>query len=133
MDEVRSLWGQPESIRYFTALKDRPEDRSVIWEYTNGMEIDFSSEDNFLASCITSHSDKAELNNNCIVGKTIAELKAVYPNIVLDDDFEENGQDYVLQEFELSFWVSDGFVVNVTVFPEYDESGNNIIWPGEGC
>ena len=41
MNEVRALWGQPKSISNFIALEDKPEDRSVTWGYTNGIEFSF--------------------------------------------------------------------------------------------
>jgi len=29
----------------------------------------------------------------------------------------------------LSFWIQDGFVESITLFPEYTEDGEGIVWP----
>ena len=131
MNEVRSLWGQPESIENFTPLEERPEDRSVNWEYSNGTVFSFDSDDDFLLTCISSTSELALVSGLPLVGISIKELGLRYPSLVLDDDFEENGQDHVISELELSVWSFDGVVDSLTIFPEYDESGNSIIWPSK--
>ncbi len=47
---------------------------------------------------------------------------------MIDDDWEEY-KDYEIDSLGLSFWVSDGIVENVAIFPKYNESGNMPIWP----
>lgn len=132
MDQVRALWGQPESINYFIPIEKRPEDRSVNWVYGNGVELSFDCDDNFLLGCITARNKCASLGGIRIIGATSSEMKLRFPSVVLDDDFEENGQDFVLRELELSFWVIDDVVDSIAIFPEYDESGNVPIWPSNG-
>lgn len=44
--------------------------------------------------------------------------------IVNSGNFSESGKNYIYPEKEISFWVSDGLVVNLTLFPKYDETGN---------
>jgi hypothetical protein len=129
MNEVRTLWGQPDSIYYFTPLEDQPEDRSVNWEYSNGTELSFDSDDNFLLGSISTTSVLATINGLSFVGNSIKELKFRYPSLFLDDDFEENGRDYVIPELGISIWAFNGVADRLTIFPEYDESGNNIQWP----
>ena len=131
MNEVRSLWGQPESIKHFTPLEEQPENRSVNWEYSNGTVFSFDSEDDFLLTCISSTSESALISGHSLVGNSIKELKLRYPTLALDDDFEENGQDHVIPELEVSIWSLNGIVDSVTIFPEYDSSGNNILWPSK--
>ncbi len=43
--------------------------------------------------------------------------------------FGESGKDYILPEHELSFWIVDGMVDNISIFPEYDETRDVFIWP----
>jgi len=131
MNEVRALWGQPESIEHFTPLEEQPENRSVNWEYSNGTVFSFDSDDNFLLTCISSTSELALIDGHPLVGSSIKELKLRYPTLVLDDDFEENGQDHVIPELEVSIWSFNEIVDSITIFPEYDSSGNNIIWPSK--
>ena len=132
MEEVRSLWGQPNSIDYFIPIKERPEDRSVNWEYDFGVELSFDCDDEFLLGSITTRAKKTSLNGIEIIGDTLGAMKRSYPKVVLDDDFEENGQDFVLAELELSFWIIDDIVDSITIFPAYDERGNIPIWPIHG-
>ena len=129
MDEVRSLWGQPESIDYFIPIKESPEDRNVEWKYSNGIVLSFGSDDDFLLSCISSTARVAKIKGFSAIGQSIQELKLRYPNLTLDDDFEENGQDYVIPELDISVWAFDDIVDSLTIFPEYDTSGNYVIWP----
>ena len=131
MNEVRSLWGQPESISHFTPLEEQPENRSVNWEYSNGTELSFDSDDDFLLTCISTRSELALICGSSLIGKTIKEIKLCYPSLALDDDFEENGQDHVIPELAVSMWSFDGVIDSLTIFPEYDDSGNNILWPSK--
>ena len=129
MEDARSLWGQPESIKYFIAIEERPEDRSVEWKYRNSTTLSFDSNENFMLSSINIASVGAILNGVNVIGISEEELKRNFSDVVLDDDFEENGKDFIISELEISFWVIDGFVDNITIFPEYDDTGNTAIWP----
>ena len=62
MDNVRTIWGQPTNIRYFIPIEENPEERDVIWEYDEGIELSFSSDDSFLLSTIESSSQKDKFN-----------------------------------------------------------------------
>ena len=129
MDEVRALWGQPKEIENFIPLKGNSKFRDVEWIYSNGTQLSFGSDDNFLLSSIGSNSVELELFGKKVIGKTLSELKLNFPQIELDDDFEEVGQDYILPELDISFWVIDGIVDNISLTPKYDETGNIPIWP----
>ncbi len=129
MEEVRSLWGQPDSINYFIPIKERPENRSVNWEYYSGVDLSFDCDDEFLLGSITTRAEGASINGVEIIGATLGEMKRNFPDVILDDDFEENGQDFVLPELEISFWIIDDIVDSITIFPAYDESGNTPMWP----
>lgn len=129
MNQVRDLWGQPDHIEYFTALKDKPEDRSVEWFYDCGIQLSFDSDNCFVLGSINIESRVALLNGLSVVGIDSNELEKRYPEVELDDDFGENGVDYTLDNLGLSFWVVDQIVSNVTLFPEYDKKGNEPIWP----
>jgi len=53
----------------------------------------------------------------------------MFPKVILDEDFEENGKCYVYTNKEITFWVSDGIVDSLTIFPEYNSTGEIPIWP----
>ena len=124
----------------------KPEDRSKMgfpdgsydedWEYLQlHLQLTFSSDDNWLLGVITVESEKAELAGHHLIGlDEMAFLKTLrQANIgpaVLDDDFKDLGsKDYVCGKLGLSFWVQDGIVTSITIFPKYDKSGNVPLWP----
>ena len=99
-----------------------------------GIELCFYEEDEFVLGSITIHSSNATLFGKKVIGLTeerlLTDIKDTAGNKpILEDDFEDSGKDYAIDSLGLSFWVVAGKVVNVTVFPEYDATGNNPIWP----
>ncbi|MEZ5324861.1 MAG: hypothetical protein R3F19_07350 [Verrucomicrobiales bacterium] len=123
---VLRLLGQPDEKDAETFA-----DGSEIeyFEYNSpAVSLGFSSVDGDKLGTITIRSEEATLEGRRVVGVPIDELLENCPGLVLDDDFEENGQDYVDDARGLSFWVSDGIVDNVTVFPDWidDETPR---WP----
>ena len=99
------------------------------------LDLTFSAEYKFKLSTITAHSPDSELFGFKLIGmeeetflKIAGGLGYGVPEI--GDDWEEY-KDYFLDSIGLSFWISDGIVENITIYPEYDESGNTIIWPSE--
>lgn len=125
--EVENLIGKPDDIED----DDWPnKEKSITWIYKLlGLEFRFDSENQYKLCVITITSKLACLENTLPIGLTEVQLKALYPSVILDDDFEENGKDYVYPKKEISFWVSNGFVYNLSVFPEYDKTGEVPIWP----
>ncbi|MCL1038235.1 hypothetical protein L2750_13890 [Shewanella submarina] len=132
MDEIRELCGQPEFIEHFAAIESRPEDRSVLWRYSNGIDLDFGSDYNFRLGSITLTSPLVKLEDKTVIGRPINDVLLDFPTIELDDDFAENGHNYILPGEELSIWVNKSVVENITVFPNYDKSGNIPMWPEKG-
>ncbi|MEG3768842.1 hypothetical protein [Alteromonas sp. 14N.309.X.WAT.G.H12] len=131
MAQVRSIAGQPPHIDYFIPIQSNPEERDVIWSYENGLELSFSSDDDFLLTTFTSSSRIIKLENKLIVGRPITELQTEFPQLILEEDFEETGQNYELTHLGVSFWVVDDIVCNVLFFPKYTSDGQSIIWPKE--
>jgi hypothetical protein len=123
--------GQPERIEHFAALKERPEDRSVEWIYDVCIQLTFASDDQFLLGCIEVSSMGATLDGLSIMGCTENDLKRHFPELQLDDDRGEFGQYFVLRERELSFWLLNGVVDSVTVFPEYNDTDEFPVWPSQ--
>ncbi|WLQ16755.1 hypothetical protein O5O45_12585 [Hahella aquimaris] len=129
MAEVRSLWGDPEDISTFIPLEEKPEDRIIEWNYSNGIELNFDSDDNFLLASINCESKSATFQGLSVVGITPKELILRLPGTKLDDEFELAIDEYRNEEFSLSFWAQYGKIYAVSINPEYDESGNEVIWP----
>jgi hypothetical protein len=84
-----------------------------------GLSLGFTSEDGDRLGTITVRSRMATLDGRTIIGRPIEEILSESPGVVLDDDFEENGQDYIDENRNLSIWVLEGLVNNVTVFPDW--------------
>jgi hypothetical protein len=129
MENVRSIWGQPANIRYFIPIEENPEERDIIWEYDEGIELSFSSDYSFLLSTIESSSQKDKLNGVVMVGRKLSELILVFPKLFLEQDFEENGRNYELPDLDISLWVKGDVVETVFFFPEHEKNGTTIIWP----
>ena len=127
--QVEATWGKPDFIYDFIPLEDRPNEIWEVWEYSDGTELNFDSDENFLLGSINLYSPDALFENIRLIGLSERELKLKFPKIQLDDDFELSGKDYLLSDQEVSFWVVDGKIDNITISPEYDESGNIPIWP----
>lgn len=126
-DEVIDLFGDPEE-RELDKWSDDSD--SETWRFQcKGIELRFDSDDQYLLSTITIENKNAILFGKSPIGKSEEELLECYPDVVLDEDFEEAGKDYIIHEEEVSFWVSEGKVINITLFPQFDESGTTIIWP----
>jgi len=102
-----------------------------------GFSLMFCKDDEFRLGAITTKSIDATLKGERVIGLSEEAFLFKVESIMgerprLDDDFEESGKDYVLDSFELSFWVLDGVVSSITLFPRYDSSGNIPDWPTTG-
>ena len=100
-----------------------------IWEFDNGLELSFQAEDNLRLSSITVLAGSALLDSKPIIGISESELESIFPEFRLDEDFKQDGKSYYADELQIMAWVFDGEVFNVVVFPEYDESSEQPIWP----
>jgi hypothetical protein len=130
-EEVRGLLGDPDEVEPW----DWPDDsQSEEWKYESpGLSAGFDDDVGWRLASLT--LTDAEIGSVRPMGMRETEaLEALacagVPPIVLSDDFSELGsKDYECDEWEMSLWISDGVVTSVTLFPEYDESGDHPIWP----
>ena len=136
-DDIKNVLGDPTSINdEYYGQEEIEQNLNRIYVYENHMlDLTFSAEYKFKLSTITAHSPDSELFGFKLIGmeeetflKIAGGLGYGVPEI--GDDWEEY-RDYFLDSIGLSFWISDGIVENITIYPEYDESGNTIIWPSE--
>ncbi len=48
----------------------------------------------------------------------------------IGDDFTELGsKDYWCEDLGLSFWIQDGTMTSIAIFPKYEDDGDTVIWP----
>ena len=125
--DITNLLGKPE-----TAIRGHYEDdvESEIWTYRLlRLELAFDSDVDFrLARITTTHPDVHIAGFNPI-GLAENFLMMKYPNLELQGDFEQSGKDYVDRATDLSFWLENGKVTNVTIYPEYDTIEQVPRWP----
>jgi hypothetical protein len=128
MDQVRYVLGDPDNIEIFIPIEEQPEDRMVDWFY-GATEYSFDSDDQFLLGSIQSSCSKLTLKNLPIIGVSTKELKIRFPAAKLDDEFDFDIDEYRHPELQLSFWVKNDSVYLVTIYPEYNKEGTEVIWP----
>jgi len=119
--DVINLLGQPLS------KESNPEDD--IWEFKNDIELSFQKDDNYLLSSITVLNPAARLSSKNIIDISEAELLSGFPSFQLDEDFGKDGKSYWSDEMQLMAWVFEGQVLNITIYPEYQDSDDTPIWP----
>lgn len=135
--EVREVLGEPEKTETDNDSDDKT--RTISWEYRDGdLEADFCSDDDDRLGTITIADPLATLMGAALIGLEEDEFletasKAGIGPIELDEEFEEiDARDFVWEDKNISFWVSDGVLENMTVMPMYDESGEKPQWPSRG-
>jgi len=130
-DEIKNLLGAPTK-----SSKDK--DGKVtfdIWEYDKlGLELQFSSDDDYRLGMITVENKEATLDGHKIVGLGEAEFLRLAKNMGLelepDDELGELGIIYYdCHDIGVSFCVDNDIVDSVDIAPDYDESGDVPLWP----
>lgn len=132
--EVRDTLGEPEKAE----TDNDPEDNTttISWEYREGtLEADFCSDDSDRLGTITVSDPLATLMGTALIGLEEDEFldaanKAGIGPIELDEEFDEiDARDFVWEAKNISFWVSDGVLENMSVMPIYDDAGERPQWP----
>ena len=133
-ESVSRKLGRPDRIEADDHVDGTHEE---TWEYQQlALELVFSSDDDYRLGRITVMSEKATLNGCRLIGLPegdfVARAKSAGLDVQLDDDFDgPKCRDYMCQRLNLSFWISEGVLENICVMPEFDKSGNNVMWPKE--
>ncbi len=131
--QVIEVLGEPSS-EDTSNFEDGSSDIAMVYNEL-GLTLVFSSEDEFRLSSVTFYTSDATLAGEHYIGKSeeyllkTAKEKGI-DDIFLDDDFEElEAKDYASEKLGLAFWVQQGILDSITIFPEYDAQGEEIIWP----
>ncbi len=125
-DAVEKLLRLPDEIELQAELE--------VWRYDETLELTFSAEVDYRLSCITVSNQNASLDGKAVIGLSEEALVEAFPFLTLDSDpeapeAENNGKDYICLERELSVWLVDDKVINVSLFPAFDGSGEQPLWP----
>ena len=135
LGEIR-LGSSREAIEQLLGLPDEIELHAEyeVWRFGAYFDLTFSAEVDYLLSCITTNNEAALLGGELIIGLTEAELLERFPFFCLDEDLDHaeanpDEKDYICVERELSVWLVDNKVLNVSLFPAFDASGQQPKWP----
>lgn len=131
-EQIKAAAGAPDSISNDSFLEGSAQES---WRYhSTGVELDFLEDEDWRLASITVDSPAISLNGACFVGMAAARLieaagAAGIADLALAEDIEGDGSCYLSDAFGLMIWVANDVVVNLTLFPEYDETGERAIWP----
>lgn len=130
LEQVKTLLGEPTS-----STKDKHEDGtddvSLLYG-EQGVELSFMSEDEYNLGLITCYAPTFTVDGTSYTGLSEAEFleTAKFEDLIHDEEFVEvDSKDYTVDSKGLSFWIQDGFVESITLFPEYTADGEEIVWP----
>ncbi len=131
--ECEAILGAPSDS--YTEKIDGTEE--VVTDYENlGLDLSFSEADNYRLGTISVYAEDTILLDQEFIGLTEEELlelapKAGIDDLELEDDFDDiSSKDYYSDKYSLSFWVIEGEVDSITVFPAVDpEDLGSPKWP----
>ena len=93
------------------------------------LELSFDSDNHHLLSHITSYHPFTLVRGFNPIGLAPKFLLQKFPHLDLDVEISSDEKYYTDKILDLTYGIARGKVVSVTVFPEFHESGNSIIWP----
>lgn len=130
-DVVRAAAGKPDSIE-----TSNDEGESVeTWFYQGGeIELEFEAVPDSKLESITAWSSGTTVNGIAVIGCDVEDLprlaaEADIHDLELTDDFADSGKCYQSEQHGLMFWAAKGKIVNLTIFPRFDDSGEEPQWP----
>jgi hypothetical protein len=96
--------------------------------------VTFDGDEDWRMESITIEGSANTINGKSLIGcdadaLALLAADAGIPDVVQTDDFEENGKCHASELYGLQFWEVEGKIVNVTLFPLYEECGNVRRWP----
>ncbi|TJY38031.1 hypothetical protein [Pontimicrobium aquaticum] len=133
LGQIEKLLGKPNENKRNYYREDNSNE--VVLKYHHiGADLVFSSDNSFRLSSITLFSRAFTLNGKSLIGSNQSELilkfKNLFEDLKLDDDFEElNAKDYSIDSIGISFWLDNGIIESITLFPKYQNDNETIIWP----
>jgi hypothetical protein len=131
-EEVISALGQPGGTESETYEDDTVE-KSLT--YPNlGLELTFSSEDDYRLTAITFENPQTELFGVKLIGLSESDFQQKVKEIGIidietDSEYDDiHAKDYASDKYGLSFWCQDGQLESITLFPKFN-SCSEIEWP----
>jgi hypothetical protein len=131
-DLVRAAAGKPDSIE---TSRDEESGAVETWFYQGGeIELEFEQVPDSKLESITAWSTETTINGVAIIGCDVDALprlaaEADIADLELTDDFADSGQCFQSEQHGLMFWAAKGKIVNMTIFPRFDDNGEEPQWP----
>ena len=129
---VRATAGKPDSVE---TSNDDEGGAVETWFYQGGdIELEFDTAADAKLESITAWSSETTVNGVALIGCELKDLPALardadIHDLELTDDFADSGQCWQSEQHGLMLWVAKGKVVNLTIFPRFDDSGEEPQWP----
>lgn len=129
--EVRAAAGEPDLIEKvesdFAGTAER-------WDYTlRQVQITFGEDEQWKVEAIDVLDGSVTIGGIQLIGVSAGALPALAAKAGIADlvpqDFDEFGKSHESDQHGLLFWEVDGVIVNFTMFPAYDETGDVVLWP----
>ena len=129
---VRAAAGKPDSVETST-----DDDGSAVetWFYQGGdIELEFDTAADAKLESITAWSAEITVNGVALIGCELKDLPALardadIHDLELTDDFADSGQCWQSEQHGLMLWAAKGKIVNLTIFPRFDDAGEEPQWP----
>ncbi|KAA3607477.1 MAG: hypothetical protein DWQ01_14910 [Planctomycetota bacterium] len=128
-DELRHALGHPDIV-------DSAQEGLECWIYESlGINCDFHIEDEGRLSTVTFERPDWTLNGKIIIGKSnehLLELKeeGILPDLKLTEKFDFwDACEYECEKLGITFWITEGQVDSLTMYPLFDSEGNRQFWP----
>ena len=121
------LLGRPDR-----SAQDVHEDAAIseIWTYRMlRLELSFDSDNEYRLSHITSYHPYSLVRGFNPIGLSGKLLLMKYPHLDLEVEVSADEKYYTDRVLDLTFGIARGKVASVTVFPAYDDSGEEVLWP----
>ncbi len=131
-DTVHAAAGKPDSIE---TSRDGEARAIESWFYREQeIELEFDEAPDARLESITASSAGTTINGVAIIDCDTADLKklaaqADITDLELTDDFGDSGKCFQSEQHGLMFWAVKGKIVNVTLFPRFDDEGEEPQWP----
>ena len=87
---------------------------------------------NYLATTVVSrgrHGVDVNVRGFNPIGLAENFLMVRYPDLELQLDCGDEGKDFIDRELDISYWVENGVVTSISIYPEYDDIEQVPRWP----
>ncbi|MCM8568570.1 hypothetical protein NE848_04220 [Gramella jeungdoensis] len=133
--ELKEVLGDPTNRK--STLFPANNSESIDLEYAHlGLQFHLTTENNLRLESIRFNNPDHSLFGEYPIGQEASFLnkeciKRNLPDLQLEYEYIQPGKDvYYSEEKGVLIYSEGGVITSIVLFPQYDASGENIIWPG---